>query len=243
MHLVKLDAIDSTNEFLKGMASQESVENFTVVTAEDQTKGKGQMGAVWTSERGKNLIMSVLIKDFISDIHQIFHLNIAVSLAVIEALNTFKIPNLSIKWPNDILSDQKKIGGILIENSIKSDGTILSIVGLGLNVNQTSFENLPQASSLALINDTTFDKEAILFEIIERMKRNVSSWHQESELQKTKYDSLLFKKGIPMPFEDQEGNRFMGIILGVSEIGMLRIQLEDDTISEFNIKEIQLLYS
>ena len=243
MHLVKLDAIDSTNEFLKGMASQESVDNFTVVTAENQTKGKGQMGSVWTSERGKNLIMSVLIKDCIPDIHQIFHLNIAVSLAVIEALNTFKIPNLSIKWPNDILSDNKKIGGILIENSIKSDGTILSIVGLGLNVNQTSFENLPQASSLALINDTTFDKEAILFEIIEHMKRNVSSWHQEPELQKEKYDSLLFKKGIPMPFQNQDGNRFMGIILGVSEIGMLRIQLEDDTISEFNIKEIQLLYS
>ena len=78
MRLVKLDAIDSTNEFLKGLSSQESLENFTVVTAENQTKGKGQMGAVWNSEIGKNLIMSVLIRDFITDIHQIFNLNIAV---------------------------------------------------------------------------------------------------------------------------------------------------------------------
>lgn len=243
MRLVKLDAIDSTNEFLKGLSSQESLENFTVVTAENQTKGKGQMGAVWNSEIGKNLIMSVLIRDFITDIHQIFNLNIAVSLAIIEVLQEFEIPNLSIKWPNDILSDNKKIGGILIENSIKSDRTILSIVGLGLNVNQIHFENLPKASSLAMICNRIFDKEVILFSIVERMKKNIHSWNQGSDLLKKKYDSLLFKKGIFMSFENQKGIRFMGIILGVSEIGMLRIQLEDATISEFNIKEISLWQS
>ena len=86
MKLIKLDAIDSTNEFLKGLANKQELENFTVVTAENQTKGKGQMGAVWPSEAGKNLIMSVLVKDFLSDIEQVYNLNIAVSLAVIEAL-------------------------------------------------------------------------------------------------------------------------------------------------------------
>ena len=145
MKLIKLDAIDSTNEFLKGLSKKQELENFTVVSAEKQTKGKGQMGAIWASDASKNLIMSVLVKDFLSGIDQLFNLNIVVSLAVIEVLESLNIPNLSIKWPNDIMSYNKKIGGILIENSIKSDGTIISIVGLGLNVNQIDFENLPKA--------------------------------------------------------------------------------------------------
>src|SRR6218665_3951820 len=114
MKVIKLDAIDSTNEFLKELLSKQTVENFTVVTAENQTKGKGQMGAVWNSEVGKNLIMSVLIKDFFTGSSVIYNLNIAVSLAVIQSLQEKKIPKLSIKWPNDIMSDPKKIGGILI---------------------------------------------------------------------------------------------------------------------------------
>ena len=243
MRLVKLDAIDSTNEFLKGLSADATVENFTVVTAENQTKGKGQMGAIWTSEIGKNLIMSVLIKGFVTDVHQIFDLNIAVSLSIIEALHDFNIPDLSIKWPNDIMSASKKIGGILIENSIKNDGTIISVVGLGLNVNQTHFENLPKASSLSLICATTFDKEVILFRIIECLKNTIENWNQKSKTYKNQYDSLLFKKGIPMPFEDQKRTSFMGIIKGVSPMGMLRIQLEDGSISEYSLKEIQLLYA
>ncbi len=88
MKLIKLDAIDSTNEFLKGLSSKQDLENFTVVTAENQTKGKGQMGSVWTSEAGKNLIMSVFVKDSLSDVSQIYNLNIAVALAVIESLES-----------------------------------------------------------------------------------------------------------------------------------------------------------
>ena len=141
MKLIKLDATDSTNEFLKGLSSNQILENFTVVTAENQTKGKGQMGSVWDSEPSKNLIMSVLINGFVTDINQIFDINIVVSVSVIQVLEDLNIPELSIKWPNDIMSYNKKIGGILIENSIKSDGSINSIAGLGLNLNQVNFEN------------------------------------------------------------------------------------------------------
>lgn len=242
MKLIKLDAIDSTNEFLKGLSNNQIVENFTVVTAENQTKGKGQMGAVWNSEPSKNLIMSILVSNFVRNINQIFDINIAVSVAVIQVLKGFDIPELSIKWPNDIMSYSKKIGGILIENSIKSDGNINSIVGLGLNVNQTHFENLPKASSLSLICNTTFDKEDILLKIIEKLEQNIQNWNQNSNLFWSDYTNTLFKKGIPMPFEDQNKQNFMGIIQGVSSIGKLEILLENDSIAEFDIKEIQMLY-
>ncbi len=242
MKLIKLDAIDSTNEFLKGLSSNQFLENFTVVTAENQTKGKGQMGAVWNSEPGKNLMMSVLVANFVTDVNLLFDLNIVVSLSVIKALESFNIPDLSIKWPNDIMSYNKKIGGILIENSIKSDGNITSIVGLGLNINQINFENLPKASSLAVICNASFDKEEILLKIIENLENNTQNWNQISELFWSKYTNKLFKNGIPMPFSDENQQNFMGIIQGVSPLGKLQILLEDDSISEFEIKEIQMLY-
>ena len=242
MKLIKLDAIDSTNEFLKGLSSTQEIENFTVVTAETQTKGKGQMGAVWHSEPNKNLIMSVLVKDFITDVNQIFNINIAVSVAVIQALESFNIPSLSLKWPNDIMSYNKKVGGILIENSFKSNGNIVSIVGLGLNVNQINFQNLPKASSLALICSATFDKEAILNKIIAVLEQNIRLWTQKSTFLRLEYVNCLFKKGVPMPFVNQNQQKFMGIIQGVSSMGKLEILLENDSISEFDIKEIQMLY-
>jgi BirA family biotin operon repressor/biotin-[acetyl-CoA-carboxylase] ligase len=242
MKLIKLDAIDSTNDFLKGLSNKQVLENFTVATAESQTKGKGQMGCVWTTEPSKNLIMSVLIKDFLLDINQVFNVNIAFSLAVIHSLKMLNIPGLSIKWPNDIMSYNKKIGGILIENSIKSAGTIHSIVGLGLNVNQTNFDNLPKASSLAVICKTSFDKEAILFSIIENLEKNIQSWNQNSESKWADYTNTLFKKGIPMPFSDQNNQNFMGIIQGVNPIGKLEVLLENDSVYEYDLKEIQMLY-
>lgn len=241
MQLIKLDAIDSTNDFLKDLNAKNSVENFTVVTAENQTKGKGQMGAMWHSEIGKNLIMSVLIKDSVVAISSVFQLNIAVALSVIAVLKQYQIPDLSIKWPNDIMSANKKIGGILIENTIKFDGSIESVAGLGLNVNQTNFENLPKASSLFNVTGILIDKEELLKNIVESMKvfsENIKSQPEENCHQ---YESLLFKEGIPMPFE-HENNRFMGIIKGVDQNGRIKIMMEDDSFKTFEIKQIQMLY-
>jgi biotin-[acetyl-CoA-carboxylase] ligase BirA-like protein len=242
MKLIKLDAIDSTNDFLKSLASKDELDNFTVVTAENQTKGKGQMGAIWQSESGKNLIMSVLVKDFLFDTEHFFNLSVIVSLSVIDALKTLNIPDLCIKWPNDIMSYNKKVGGILIENTIKSDGRIVSVVGIGLNVNQTNFENLPHASSLAVICKNEFDKNALVLLIIEKIQQKIKFWETNSaDLWKVYFNSL-FKKGVPMPFKNPSGQNFMGIIQGVSPIGQIQILLEDDSVSEFEIKEIQMLY-
>jgi len=242
MKLIKLDAIDSTNEFLKGLSNKEDIQNFTVITAENQLKGKGQMGSKWDSESGKNLIMSILVKNFLFDNETVFNLNIVVSVSVIRTLKKYNIPELSIKWPNDIMSANKKIGGILIENSIKGDGNIVSIVGLGLNVNQVQFENLPRASSLALICNSNFDKEEILFAIVTQMEEMISSYKNTASSLWEEYSNELFKIGVPTAFSDENENNFMGIIQGVSVNGMLQILLEDDSICEYNLKEVQMLY-
>ena len=239
MNLIKLDAIDSTNDFLKNLASHQALENFTTVMTENQTNGKGQMGAKWVSEPSKNLICSIFLKDFLNDRNQIFNLNRAVSLSVFLALEKYNLPQLAIKWPNDIMSDSKKIGGILIENTIKSDGKINSVIGIGLNVNQLNFELLPKASSMAKIMAKEFDKEFILKDIISHLKTIVLE-NNSANLHLT-YVKKLFKKGIPMPFETKKG-KFMGSIQNVNEMGFLEVLLEDDSIELFDLKEIQMLY-
>ncbi|WP_366182750.1 biotin--[acetyl-CoA-carboxylase] ligase [Flavobacterium ovatum] len=243
MKLIKLNAIDSTNDFLKALIIKEKVENFTVVTTERQTNGKGQMGSIWETEEGKNLIMSVFVKDSISGVDEIFNLNVTVAVSIIQALETFKIPQLSIKWPNDIMSYQFKIGGILIENSLKPDGNVHSVIGLGLNVNQIKFDHLPKASSLSVICKKEFDKVAILQAIIEKIKENVILLSENPLTIWKTYSGLLFKVGIPMAFKNSRTHQnFMGIIQGVDSNGQLQVQLVDDSIANYGVKEIQMLY-
>ncbi|MCR4030123.1 MULTISPECIES: biotin--[acetyl-CoA-carboxylase] ligase [Flavobacterium] len=242
MKLIKLDAIDSTNDFLKALSSQDELENFTTVTAENQTKGKGQMGGKWESEVGKNLIMSVLVKEFLYNLEEVFNLSLVVSLSVAEVLKSLNIPEICIKWPNDILSYNKKLVGILIENTIKSDGRIVSVAGIGMNVNQTNYDELPSASSLAVIAGKPFDKEKITVLIVEKIKENIQLWQTSSQDLWNNYYNTLFKKGVPTAFRGKNDQDFMGIIQGVSPIGKLQVLLEDDTVAEFEIKEVKMLY-
>ncbi|WP_369012829.1 biotin--[acetyl-CoA-carboxylase] ligase [Flavobacterium anhuiense] len=242
MKLIKLDAIDSTNDFLKALASQDELENFTTVTAENQTKGKGQVGGVWKTQAGKNLTMSVLIKDFLFNNDEVFNLSLVVSLSVAEVLKTLNIPDICIKWPNDIMSYNKKLVGILIENTLKSDGRIVSVAGIGINVNQTDFAELPTASSMAAIAGKSFDKEELAVLIVEKLKEKIQLWNTSSQNFWDDYFNFLFKKGIPTAFRDNNNQDFMGIIQGVSPIGKLQVLLEDDSVAEFEIKEVKMLY-
>ena len=243
MKIIKLDAIDSTNDFLKNLSNQNETQNFTIVTAETQTKGKGQMGSKWISESGKNLIVSVLEKNTLQNINQIFDLNVVVAVSILQAVETFKIKNLSIKWPNDIMAGNKKIGGILIENVIKPNNIIYSIIGFGLNVNQTNFDDLPNASSLKNITNKTFEKELILIKIVEFLEKNINILknNQQNQLWEL-YHKLLYKKNKIMAFEDQNNEKFMGIIQKVTTSGKLVLMKENDVLQEYDVKEIKMLY-
>jgi BirA family biotin operon repressor/biotin-[acetyl-CoA-carboxylase] ligase len=242
MNIVKLDAIDSTNDYLKGLLRKHNAEDFTVVTAELQTKGKGQRGSTWTSEKGKNIIMSLLVKDFVKGTYSIFDINIVASLAVVNALQSFKIPKLAIKWPNDILSDNKKIGGILVENIFKGDNAIDSIVGIGLNVNQTAFESLPQASSLSLILNHSLDKDKLLLQIASSIEETVKSWEDNAEELRETYIALLFRKDMPTVFQISENSFFNGTIRGITCVGRLEIEDQNGTLLNFDVKEVKMMF-
>lgn len=242
MNIIKLNAIPSTNDYLKELLHLQLLENFTIVVAEYQTKGKGQMGATWSVEPGKNLTFSVLVKGAVKEINVVFNLNVAVALSVAKTLECFNMPNIKIKWPNDILAGNKKVAGILIENNIGSNGDIHSVVGVGLNVNQSNFDGLPKATSMAVEVGKEFNKEKVLHKITEYLKEYVIAMQSNTtELLWDEYHSKLYKKNIPMTFE-KNNSKFMGIIKGVSRTGQLQVQLEDDSVVEYVVKEVQLLY-
>ena len=241
MHIIKLSATSSTNDYLKQLNSQQVVSNFTVVSTSRQEKGKGQMGTYWESEEGKNLTFSILLKDLILDIRQLYTLNILVSIAIVDVLEKYKIPKLTVKWPNDIMSGQFKLGGILIENNFKSDGEVVSIVGIGLNVNQLSFENAPQAISLKKITGMDYQLDILLLEICISIQQYTATLHRQENIIWEKYHQHLYRKGIPTAFEKKNGTRFMGIIQKVSTKGLLEVLLEDDSVERFDVKELKML--
>lgn len=243
MKIIKLDAIDSTNSFLRKMYNERMLEDLTVVVAKKQTAGRGQMGAKWNVEGGKNLTASVFKETGCLEHHRQFYLSMAIALAVYDTLNAAMIPELSIKWPNDILSGNKKICGILIDTIVKESGVIAAIIGIGLNVNQTDFNNLPRASSLKLITGRHFEIEELLLSIVERFGFYANSIvKDEFEALKGLYEKYLFRKNKPSTFLDRNGRQIMGFIRNVSESGKLVVELEDSVFREFDLKELQLLY-
>ncbi len=243
MRIIKLNATDSTNTYLKQISDEEALEDYTTVTAEYQNKGRGQMGTIWTSEKDKNLMCSVFKDGSKIAIEQQFYISIVTSLALIKALQVFNIPKLFVKWPNDILSENKKICGILIENVIKNTNLECSIIGIGLNVNQTEFYKLPYASSLKLLTGRVFNLDELVQLIITNLKHYFVLLERGNfdEL-KTEYESKLFRKDKPSSFKNKRGEVFAGFITGVNTMGNLKVRLEDDIVKAFDLKELTLLH-
>ncbi|MCR9227749.1 MAG: biotin--[acetyl-CoA-carboxylase] ligase [Flavobacteriaceae bacterium] len=241
--ILKLDATDSTNQYLKDLLRSENPSDYMVVVAERQLKGRGQMGTIWQSEGGKNLTFSVLRRFDTLNVEHQFVLNVAVSMAVFDALTELSIPDVKIKWPNDIMSGSKKICGILIENVLKGDKVGRSIIGIGLNVNQTDFTNLEKVSSLRRIMGRNFDLDELLYGVLHRLQHHMEDIGSKTVKQLLpSYQKLLFRKDKPSTFTNNEGEMFMGFIRKVSPTGKLVIELEDQILKEFDLKEVTLLY-
>lgn len=243
MKIIKLDAIASTNTYLRQLSTTETLDDFTIVVTDLQTAGRGQMGTSWNSESGKNLTFSVFKKISCLEKEEQFYISMATSLAIYNALKYFRIPKLVIKWPNDILSENKKICGILIENVIKNSKMTAAIIGIGLNINQTVFEEILNASSLKNITGIHYDLNEVLHEVLKQLEIYSSLITNRSfNCLKEEYESLLFRNKKPSTFETPNHTMFMGFIQGVSQEGKLIVLLEDEIIKEFDLKEIKLLY-
>lgn len=243
MEIIKLNTADSTNSFLKGLTYSSDLQNFTVVVAKQQTKGRGQLERKWVSEPNKNLTFSIFVKFNKLKITKNKYLNFAISLAIYDVLLSKKIVKTTIKWPNDLLSGNKKICGILIENTFSGNNIKNSIVGIGLNVNQEIFPKFkPNATSLKLETGLEFNLNKLLNEILTAIQNKINLLEtKQFALLEENYLKVLYKKNIPSMFKKNSDEVFMGIIIGISDDGKLQIQMKDETIEEFGIREVSFL--
>jgi BirA family biotin operon repressor/biotin-[acetyl-CoA-carboxylase] ligase len=241
--IIKLNAIDSTNTYLKSLTKNVSLEDEVVVVAQNQTNGRGQMGAEWQSKTGQSLTFSMFKKFFNVELSCQSYISFAVAIGIKKGLKKLQIPSVSIKWPNDILSYNKKVCGVLIENKIEGTKITGSIVGIGLNVNETEFKDLPQATSLFLATGVKLDLQEVLqilsetiFEELKRMSIN------NYDSLKEEYENELYRKDQVSAFEYPNGERINGMIKGVTQLGELLVEKENETIDKFEVKQIKMLY-
>ncbi|MBS1528323.1 MAG: biotin--[acetyl-CoA-carboxylase] ligase [Bacteroidetes bacterium] len=241
-NLITIQQVDSTNNFLKELLSKsEPLPEGTVIMAERQYAGRGQQQNRWHSEPGKNLTFSILLKPAFLPVSQQFDLTRAISLGVVEALQPILGDKLSIKWPNDIYYDGKKLGGMLIENILHGNNIKNSIIGIGLNINQQVFPlEVPNAVSLRQILQRDYDLKALLSDIcknIEAAYLSLRSGHF-GEIRHT-YLERLYRLGETKRFR-ANGAEFEGIIENVRPEGTLVLRRGEESL-EFSTKEIEFL--
>ncbi len=229
---------DSTNNLIRKMMQDENLPEGFLVYTDFQTAGKGQPGNTWESEAGKNLLFSIVLYPHEIPIHEQFVLSEIASLSIKNILAKYT-DGISVKWPNDIYWNDRKIAGILIENSLKKNEINYSIIGIGLNINQTIFRsNAPNPVSLKQITGMEMNREIILSEI------HTEILHQYEQLDKVSihrsYLQSLYRRDNFHAYMDAfTHERFLARIETVEADGKLILMTDKNERKAYYFKEIQ----
>jgi BirA family biotin operon repressor/biotin-[acetyl-CoA-carboxylase] ligase len=234
---IKLEQVDSTNRYAQDLAKNGLLHEGAIISAYEQFSGKGQRGSNWQSMAGKNLTLSLYLKPTLLKISEQFLLSQCIALAVFDCLNFYCKKGVFIKWPNDILINDKKAAGILIESTLKNDRIDFSIIGIGLNINQSEFENLPQATSLKLQTG----KDLIIDEVLNNLCRQIEKRYLQlkkdsTAIQKNYLENLYRYKSFAN--YHYKGNKVIAQIIDIDNSGKLILEKENGELLICDLKEV-----
>jgi len=238
--IVSIKEVDSTNNYALTLLSEAKQIEGTIVQSAFQNNGKGQRGNNWESEPNKNITLSIILyPQFLSANNQ-FLLNQAISLGIFDFAKIHFGEQIKIKWPNDIYFEKRKLGGILIENSLQGQNISTSVIGIGININQTIFKTTSNATSFKSIANKEFDVDELVMQLCWYLEgRYLQLKTMKMKLLKQDYlNGLLFyqqKKEFEINRE-----KITGKIVGISEQGRLIIEA-NQTLLQFDFKEIKFL--
>jgi BirA family transcriptional regulator, biotin operon repressor / biotin---[acetyl-CoA-carboxylase] ligase len=241
-NIIFLPEIDSTNSYAINLLKNVKVSEGSIIHAANHTAGRGQRGNAWNALPNENLTVSVILKPSFLKLNEQFTLYQISALAcydlMTEILNTSQF-DIKIKWPNDVLVNNRKIAGILIENIIQQDKINWSVLGIGINVNQTEFENRINASSLKIISG----KEYKIDQIIERLCSHIEKYYlmlKSGKLSQIseQYLNCFYKLNEWHDFEIAGEKRNLKII-GTSNSGLLLLEDKNGEKREFDLKEVK----
>jgi len=244
-NLIELDSVDSTNSFARQLLSNSRPIEGTVIMAKKQFAGRGQMGNKWSTEGGKNITLSVVLYPEQLDADKQFFLNMAISLAVKDFCEFVLLDEIKIKWPNDIYHHDKKLGGILIENSINGSKITSSIIGIGINVNQEEFDaELPNPTSLVQIKKPADAPDYDIPNLIEDLCSYIEKYYLQLRQQHFNfldkgYTEALYRYQQTHEFKRGEST-FKGEINGVTKDGRLIIHSGPKEL-RFGFKEVEYI--
>lgn len=241
--IIRLQKTDSTNNYLHALARPEQLGEGSVVWAEFQTAGRGQIGNSWESAEGENLTFSVVLYPTFLLVNRQFLISQITALSVKQTLDRY-VDDITVKWPNDIYWRDRKICGMLIENDLAGQFIYSSILGIGININQKEFKsNAPNPVSLYQIIGKRTDREKFLQEFLERLYANYLLLLQEKEvlIQEAYRQSLYRREGFHL-YEDANG-RFEAAIEEIEPSGYLHLRLRDNTIRRYEFKEVRFVMS
>lgn len=230
--IIELRSVDSTNNYAMQLIDADTAQPGLTVTAWEQTAGKGQRGRHWAAVPGQSLLMSLIIAPR-QPLEQQFVFSAGVAVAIAEVLEAlYEGWSIKIKWPNDIIINDKKAGGILIENILRGSNWLYSIVGLGLNVLQEMFPaELPYATSLKINSSKNYDLVVIRDMLRHSIFDKVSGKIPPDEILR-QYNQYLFRQGIEQAFSD--GNTdWKGIVVKANPDGQLMVQLENGSMATY----------
>ncbi|GAA4401993.1 biotin--[acetyl-CoA-carboxylase] ligase [Nibrella viscosa] len=236
-----LPTCQSTNDVAADSISRSEPEEGLVILTDHQTAGRGQRGNHWEAQAGQNLTFSLILRPFFLNATEQFWLNMAISLGIADALEPLTGAMLRIKWPNDIYLDNQKLGGILIENTLQGYSIAWSVIGIGLNINQTQFR-FPTATSLLqrFPVEEEYNRPALLTTVLERLEQRYLQLRTgQLALLKASYLQRLFRYQEEHDFV-AHNERFRGSIVGVDATGRLAVQT-GDTLRYFGFKEVEFV--
>ena len=241
--LHEFDTLDSTNRYATKLLGEGKPAEGAIVLTYDQYAGKGQATNKWESAPKKNLTFTTILYPKFLPARKQFLLNQVVSLSVLDTLQQYVGAGVSIKWPNDIYVFDKKITGILIQNSLKGSTLQSTIIGTGINVNQKKFvSDAPNPTSIALEIGKEVDLGEVLTTFCQQLEQNYLQLkaNQTEQLQQ-RYLNNLFRFKKTEFYQRMDGTIFKGQIIGVTEIGKLMIKTMDGT-EEFAFKEVKYIF-
>lgn len=235
-----LSETSSTNDVLRARMNEQILPEGYTVSTDFQTAGRGQATNKWESERGKNLLFSTLFRPKNIELRNQFLFSKAIALGIQSALEELLGEKISIKWPNDIYWNDRKLCGILIETEIFGGKMEQAIVGIGINVNQTTFvSNAPNPVSMNQIAGHEFDRKMVLEKILEEMLATTAIEIEELEC---RYFSALYRNNGYFPFRKKgEKETFFAKILEVKPNGFLVVETKTDQRCEFFFKEVEFV--
>lgn len=230
----------STNLELKALLNSQAIDNGTIYHTNYQTAGRGQQQNTWQSNANQNVLMSIFLKPTFLGADEQAYLNMAVSLAVNQVVAKLVQTKTYIKWPNDIMVDDQKIAGLLVENVLQNNKIKYSIVGVGLNVNQAEFNQI-NATSLKLLTGQNF----LVLEVLDLLCKALEKyylWLNQRQFDKIteNYTQHLYAKGQLKTFKINQ-SKIQGEIMGVNKTGKLFVLINGE-IKSFGNKEIELVY-